>query len=265
MSRPVLHIRPRYHRWHVDPGVEWVESNTTWDHLDWRIPLSRVALVLVDVWDRHYLKDTHARAEEIIQQRLRPLVDRCRAAGLPIVHAPSPPQAEAHPNWLRLEGWDRRTWPADEDWPPPEFRQRQGRFADYASPAEPRDPEREEVRAGLRIHPDMQPAAGEPVVSTGEELHLWCRQQGVMFLLYAGFNTNACIVHRDYGTIDMNRRGYAVLVVRDGTTGMESAATHEGLGQTRATILNLEMFGCGSVTCGEIAAGLPGGAGPDPG
>ena len=76
-----LHIRPRYHRWHVDPGVEWVESNTTHDHLDWSIPLSQAALVLVDVWDRHYLKDTHARAEEIIQQRLRPLVDRCRAAG----------------------------------------------------------------------------------------------------------------------------------------------------------------------------------------
>ena len=252
-----LHLRPRYHRWHVDPGVEWVESNTTYDRLDWSIPLSRAALVLVDVWDRHYLKDTHARADEIIRRRLRPLVDRGRSAGLPIVHAPSPPQAEAHPNWLRLEGWDRKPWPDDADWPPPDFRQRKGEYAAYAPPAEPRDPEREGIREGLRIHPEMEPAEGEPVVSTGEELHLWCRGQGVMFLLYAGFNTNACIVHRDYGTIDMNRRGYAVVVVRDGTTGMESADTHAALGQTRGTVLNLEMFGCWSVTCGEIAAGLP--------
>ena len=63
----VLRISPRYHRWHVDPGVEWVEANTGYAHLDWDISLSRAALVLVDVWERHYLKDTEARAEKIIR------------------------------------------------------------------------------------------------------------------------------------------------------------------------------------------------------
>src|SRR5262245_8945151 len=48
-----LHIRPRYHRWHVDPGVRWVETNTRHATLDWVIPLTQAALVLVDVWDRH--------------------------------------------------------------------------------------------------------------------------------------------------------------------------------------------------------------------
>ena len=259
MSDAVLHIRPRYHRWHVDPGVDWLEANTTYAHLDWRIPLSQVALVLLDCWDRHYLKDTEARAEAIIQDTLRPLVDAARGAGLPIVHAPSPQQAQKHPNWLNLDGWDTPGHPDDDAWPPPAFRQRSGVFADYKLPKEPRDAEREAHRAGLTIHPDLQPAEGEAVVATGEELHGWCRAQGVLFLLFAGFNTNACILHRDYGTLDMSRRGYTVLIVRDCTTGMESAETHAELWQTRGAVLLLEMFGRYSVTADELVRGLPGG------
>src|SRR5512137_1839480 len=43
-----LHIHPRYHRWFVDPGVEWIETNTGYASLDWKIPYSQAALVLVD-------------------------------------------------------------------------------------------------------------------------------------------------------------------------------------------------------------------------
>ena len=259
MSDARLHIRPRYHRWHVDPGVEWLEANTTWAHLDWEIPRRQAALVLLDVWNQHYLKDTEARAEEIVQTRLRPLVEAAREAGLPVVHAPSPPQAQAHPNWLQLPGWDRAPHPDDEHWPPAAFRQRQGEYAGYRLPDEPRDAEREAHRAGLRLHPDVQPAEGEPVVATGEELHLWCRDQGILFLLFAGFNTNACILHRDYGTLDMSRRGYTVLIVRDATTGMEAAHTYAFLGQTEGAILLLEMFGRYSVTSAEVVSGLAAG------
>ncbi len=73
-SEACLHIKPRYYRWHVDPGVEWVETNTDHATLDWTIPLSQTALVLVDVWDHHYLLDTEARAEAIIADKLVPLM-----------------------------------------------------------------------------------------------------------------------------------------------------------------------------------------------
>src|SRR6516165_1597400 len=67
-----LHVRPRYHRWHVDPGVEWIETNTGYAQLDWTIPFNQAALVLVDVWDRHYLKDTEARGEAVVDDKLLP-------------------------------------------------------------------------------------------------------------------------------------------------------------------------------------------------
>src|SRR5690606_38823113 len=98
----MLNVRPRYHRWHVDPGVEWLETNTGYAHLDWSIPLPQTALVLVDVWQRHYLKDTEERGEKIIQNKLIPLVNTCRKYNMRVIHAPSPSVAKKHPNWVNL-------------------------------------------------------------------------------------------------------------------------------------------------------------------
>jgi len=251
-----LHIRPRYYRWYVDPGVEWVEIHTGYAHLDWEIPLSQAALVLVDVWDRHYLKDTAARAEEIVQQKIRPLLSVCREAGLQIIHAPAPDQAKKHPAWVRLIGEEEPTGEPEEDWPPREFRSKSGAYQEYAHPEEPREEERKKLRAGLTMHHAVQPEGEEVVIATGEELHRYCKQQGILFLFYLGFNTNACVLLRDYGTLAMGRRGYEIIIVRDCTTGMESFETHEALGQTRGAILFLEMFGKYSVTSEDLIAGL---------
>ena len=97
-----LDVRPRYHRWHVDPGVEWLEKNTGYAQLDWSIPLSQTALVLVDVWQRHYLKDTEERGEAVIDNQLVPMLASCRQYGMNIIHAPSPGVAKQHPNWVKL-------------------------------------------------------------------------------------------------------------------------------------------------------------------
>ncbi len=261
-SSPQLQIKPRYHRWHVDPGVEWVETNTRPATLDWSIPLSQAALILVDVWDRHYLLDTQARAEKAINDKLVPLLGACRKAGLPIIHAPSPSQAKSHPNWVghtrdASASGEPAPAPKGDDWPPREFRAKSGPFRAYGRPDEPRAAELARLRAGLTIHPKVRPAGDEPVIATGEVLHRLCKQRGILFLLFAGFNTNACILVRDYGTLAMSERGYEVILIRDCTTGMESADSHPTLAQTQGAILLLEMFGQYSITSNEIRAGLP--------
>lgn len=254
-SRRTLRVRPRYYRWHVDPGIEWLEANTDYAQLDWTIPLEQAALVLVDVWDRHYLKDAAARAETIINQRFVPLLAGCRSAGLKIIHAPSPPQAQRHPNWIGADRKLERSAVAS-DWPPGEFRSKSGQFAAYARPVEPREPELAQLRSGLKIHQKVQPVGSEPVIATGDELHDLCRQAGILFLFFAGFNTNACILVRDYGTLAMSQRGYEVILLRDCTTGMESRETLPSLGQTNGAILFLEMFGQYSTTSNELLAGI---------
>ena len=101
----------------------------------------------------------------------------------------------------------------------------------------------------------MRPEGTDVVVATGDELHRYCRQKGVHFLFYVGFNTNACILLRDYGTLEMGKRGYGIIIVRDCTTGMESSETHDQLSQTRGAVLFLEMFGNFSTTSEDLIAG----------
>ncbi|MEZ6076957.1 MAG: hypothetical protein R3C56_15210 [Pirellulaceae bacterium] len=158
------------------------------------IPLPQVALVLVDVWDHHYLKDTEARTERVIDENLLPLLTACRSAGLSVIHAPSPAQAMQHPNWSRRDE-DQSAAPHDS-WPPPEFRSKSGPYQAYRRPGEARQPELQQLSATRQLHPKIQPMAGEVVVATGSELHHHCKQQGILFLLFAGFNTNACILAR---------------------------------------------------------------------
>jgi nicotinamidase-related amidase len=250
----LLHIKPRYHRWHVDPGVEWLETNTGYATLDWTIPLSQTALVLVDVWQRHYLKDTEERAEKIIQKNLVPLVDACRKEGMKVIHAPSSHVARQHPNWVKLVRPDEPLTKRD-NWPPEDFKHLAGEYKGYSRPHEPREAERQSLPE-LTFHPQIVPVSDEAVVANGEELHRYCKQNGILFLFFAGFNTNACILSRDYGTIQMSNRGYQVILVRDCTTGMETRDTQPTMSQTQGAILLLEMFGQHSITSEELIAGF---------
>jgi len=251
-----IHIRPRYYRWHVDPGVEWVETNTGYAQLDWEIPISQAGLVLVDVWDRHYLKDTEARAEAIIKEKIVPLVSACREAGLQIIHAPSPKLAKEHPAWVQLIEDKSASGSRSEDWPPADFRSKSGVYKAYARPVEPREEERSKHVSALTMHPLVQPEGDDVVIATGQELHRYCKQKGILFLFYLGFNTNACILLRDYGTLRMHERGYEIIIVRDCGTGMESFETHDQLWQTRGAILFLEMFRKYSISSEELMSGI---------
>ena len=251
-----LHIRPRYYRWHVDPGVSWEEKNTDYAYLDWRVPLSQSALVLVDVWEEHYLKEPAQRADAIVEARIVPLLAACREAGLRLIHAPAPGLAEHHPAWVKLIDDPSKPAASGETWPPREFKSKSGAYAAYARPEEPREPEIVEMRSRRRMHPLVHVEDGEVVIYNGEELHRYCEREGILFLFFLGFNTNACILLRDYGTIEMSKRGYEVIILRDCGTGMESFESQDGLWQTRGAILFLEMFGKYSVTSTEMIEGL---------
>jgi nicotinamidase-related amidase len=251
-----LSVKPRYYRWHVDLGVEWVETNTNYGFVDWGIPLSQAALVLVDVWDRHYLKDTDARAEAIIQQKYPPLLNAARQAGLRVIHAPDPIQAKKYPDLRPNVGIEDLEIKRPSEWPPAAFRLKTEEYKSFAQPFEPREKERSDYVTPRTVHPLAEPTGEDVVIATGEELHRYCQQQQILFLFFLGFNTNACILLRDYGTIEMSKRGYEVIIVRDCTTGMESCETHDQLSQTRGTILFLEMFGKYSILSEELIAGL---------
>ncbi|HUX94247.1 MAG TPA: isochorismatase family protein [Bacteroidales bacterium] len=249
-----ISVKPRYYRWHVDKGMDWIEANTGYARLNWKIPVSQAAVVLVDVWQRHYIKDPEARAEVIINERMLPLLRKLRKSGIKIIHAPSPEVAVTHPNWVRIQTKEQ-VFAKHDVWPPAEFLSSKGNFKPFEMPSEPMEEVRNKMEP-LTFHPKVLPQQGEPVVANGAELHEYLKQNKLLFLFYAGFNTNACIINRDYGTIRMRDRGYKIILVRDCTTGMESKDTQATLAQTNSTILNLEMFGCFTVTSEDLIDGI---------
>ena len=251
-----LSIHPRYYRWHVDPGIDWSEANTGYDFLDWKIPMDQVALVSLDVWDTHYLRETRDRIQAITAGRISPLLKVARDAGLSIIHAPGSQVALEHTNWVQLIGDDEVEWPVHDDWPPKEFVDRTGPYTALDYPVEPRQPELDQRRKVRKFHPLAEPVGNEPVVANGEELHRYCKEKGLLYLVYFGFNTNYCIVLNDYGTVHMSNRGYTVTLLRDCATGMESFETLPQLGQTRTIIQHLEMSRRFTLTSPELIGAL---------
>jgi len=242
----------------------------------WPIRLNETALVLVDIWDWHSIRTHRERAAELTRSAIVPLVDAARKAGILIIHAPSPEIAVRYEQWLlyagdaaretAVEGLLRRRFgdvlvmsnppgalkpivdsippalkalnPEDSEWPPRDFRERQGEYAAYAKPRPAAW--REAVRR--RDIPEMlRPKPGDYVIASGDQLHRLLKDRKILHLLYAGFATNMCVQNtRDYSMEQMGRRGYNCILLRDCTTGIENASTLDGLLLTKAAILGLE-------------------------
>ena len=259
-SRRIIHVRPRYFRLCTDAGVELAEENFRYNELDWQMPLNEAALICLDVWNYHFARDTFERTDAVTRRKIAPLVGACRRFGLQVIHTPAAPVATKHPNWVRLvdaKKEPRPPWPDSPDWPPEEFRKKEGIYAKYARPHELQEAERFRHRDEQRdFHPAVRPEGSEAVILNGEELHRVCAQRGILRLFYVGFHTNACIVMRDYGTYAMMQRGYDAILVRDCTTGMETHETKNELICTRGTIASLEQFGAYTVTSEELIDAL---------
>jgi nicotinamidase-related amidase len=240
----------RYCQIYPDPRLPPREEHFHHAELVWSLPPEQTALILIDCWDMPRIESHLERSVEIVDQRLAPLAQACREAGVAVLHAPSPQTARKYPQWVRYAGDEtlfEGKWTAPR-WPPADFRTRSGNYAPFAIPHEPRSVmlERQQARRILR---PLAPQPEDYVIATGEQLHRLCRHLEILHLVYAGFAANVCVLYRDYGTRAMARRGYNVILLRDGTCAIESAQTLPEERLLEAAILGIEMFVGTSATC----------------
>ena len=73
-----LKIKVKYSREITDPGTPAIEENFKTGQLQWSIPVSDAALLLVDCWGNYPLKSFSERASEICKNTIRPTADACR-------------------------------------------------------------------------------------------------------------------------------------------------------------------------------------------
>jgi len=250
----------RYSREYTDPDVPCREENFDWHQREITVPADQSALVLVDCWDRHPVVSFVERAERVARERILPVVQPCREAGVTVVHAPSPGVAHKYPQWLAYAANSELFGDGGQaGWPPSEFiRRTQGYTNDpYARPAEPLLEQwlaDDNLFPGMRIMSFLEPGPQDFVVATGEQLHRLCRHREILHLFYAGFAANICVQFRDYGIRAMRDRGYHIILLRDCTTAIEGSHTLDGEWLTQAAIFNIELkVGC-STTSEELQA-----------
>lgn len=259
---PELALDVRHYHFDFQEGQPWREESMH-DLVTTRyFKPEETALVLVDCWDRHYLKSYLERTDQIIREKIVPVVQACHQAGITVVHAPSPAQAKRYPQWLRYAG-DEELFanhtapPAQPEWPPQDFRVRSGDYQQFAKPQGAVVQAWRVIEADQRkIVPELEPQEDEFVIATGRQLHRLLRHRKILHLIYVGFATNMCVVGRDYGMRAMQQRGYNVLLLRDCTTGIEAYDTVEGLALTRAAILEVEMLLGFTSTSDALIAGV---------
>ena len=257
---PTLPIPVRWYPTITAPEVPCREPNGGFLEQTWGLPVDQTALVLVDCWNTHPIETHLENSGQIIEQVIRPLLDACRGVGMTIVHAPSPPQAKLYDRWVRYAGNEELGYSAPVTpseggalWPPAEFRQRSGRYEQYQRPTYLRDVQ--PYLTSRRIVESIAPAGDDFVVATGAQLHRLARHREILHLLYVGFATNMCILHRDYGIIAMHGRGYDCVLLRDGTVGIEAAGTYQERRLTQAAIYQVEMlFGVSSTAAAVVEA-----------
>jgi nicotinamidase-related amidase len=232
----VLNLRVRYFQDSTPPGVPCREENFARREIHMPLPLDQTGLVLVDMWDNHFIESWLERAERVTREAVVPVLEAARATGLTIVHAPSPTVAEKFPQLRR----HRPPAPqAEPDWPPAVFRRREGEYAAFRGPRH--QPPGIRAIPELGMSPYVRVQEGEFVIATGEQLHELCREKGLVHLLYAGFATNWCILNRDYAMRAFARRGYNVILLRQATTGVEFPDTLESCFTTEMAIREIEQ------------------------
>lgn len=244
---PQLAFALRHYHFDFDEGQPWREESMRELDATRAFNPQEMALVLVDCWDRHYLKSYLERTDQIIREKIVPVVDACHSAGITVIHAPSPAQAKRYPQWLQYAGDDDLFTPPppshQPDWPPQQFRVRNGDYQQFAKPPGAVVQAWRVVEADQRrIVQELEPRDDEFVVASGRQLHRLCRHRKILHLIYVGFATNMCVVGRDYGMRAMQQRGYNVILLRDCTTGIEAHDTIETMALTRAAILEVEML-----------------------
>ncbi len=252
----VLDLPSRYYRLFRDEDpVGCSEEDFHYVDETLAIPLREAALVLVDCWNAHYCQSWAARADELIETRIVPVVRAARKAGLIVIHAPTSLVAEKYPQSARFfEDADRERAPrfatVDPEWPPGEFVGRSGRYAGFRREYNPTGWKRHYPQ--LAIAEPLTPTDEDYVVRSGSHLHKVLKRLKVLHLFYAGFATNICLRRRDYGMRAMGERGYNLILLRDCTTAVEAHDTADELLATRVFIQDIETKLAYSTTSSQL-------------
>lgn len=227
------------------------------EQIDESVIPSKGAVIICDMWDRHWCRGASKRVEELAKPIAR-FVDYMRRYGFLIVHCPSNTMGwyAEHPARKRILSVGEapaspplETWcPLDETVEPPlPFDDSDGGCfcQEKCSYCRPYVQENEQIF----IDPERD------VIGDGFEVYSYLRKTGIEKIFYCGVHANICIPGRPFGIRQMTRQGFSCVLVRDLIDVMYNPAMPPYIDHFEAIDLmaqHMDTHWCTSALSGDI-------------
>ena len=216
-----------------------------------RVPTARTALLICDMWDKHWCGAATKRFDALARQ-IAPVVEQARAAGVQVLHCPSETMA------CYADTPQRRRMQAAPSVPMPKPR----KLPDHRYPIEARtnggcgcQPPCRQHRAWSRQTPHIRIAEPDGISDSGVEVYRFLRQRGIDTVIVVGVATNMCIMARPFGIKQMSRWGVRCILVRDLTDTMYVSKDPPHVPHDQGTALmveHIEKYWCPSISSREL-------------
>jgi nicotinamidase-related amidase len=241
----VLHLNLR-------TRVQPFKGSDVWDEVTVRkqFPARETAIILCDVWDKHWCHNASMRCEALAK-KMEPLLATAREQGVLIIHAPSECMDfyKDTPQRKRILAAPRMEPPRPRtviDAPLPIDDKEGG--CDDEKPSKP-------YRAWTRQHPAITIGEEDVISDNGRDVYSFLQQRGIKNLLVMGVHTNMCILNRTFAIKQMTRWGVNGVLVRDLTDSMYDPrkapfVSHEQ--GTELVVQHIEKYWCPSVLSSDL-------------
>jgi nicotinamidase-related amidase len=228
----------------------WVEA-----HFETAIVPSKTAIIITDMWDKHWCKGATHRVG-LIAQKMAPLLEVARGAGILVIHAPSDTMDfyRHAPGRLLAENAPQAT-------PPPELA-----FTEAPLPIDDSDegcdtPGDKPHKAWTRENEALSVAPGDVISDRGAEIYNVLMQHHIDTVLFMGVHANMCILNRSFGVRQLSKWGLRCVLVRDLTDAMYNPASRPFVSHAAGTELvieYIEKYWAPTITSDSLTAALKG-------
>tara|TARA_B100000745_G_scaffold236435_1_gene159574 strand:- start:19 stop:783 length:765 start_codon:yes stop_codon:yes gene_type:complete len=218
---------------------QFVTRESSWDQviIQKAIPISDTAMLLCDLWDKHWCSAAAKRSADIAG-RTNEVVRAARKNGVQIIHSPSGTMDFYVSTNQRIRMVEITKIippePIEISAPPP-------------LPIDDSDGgcDSEESLARsvwTRQHEAIEIGDGDVISDDGEEIYSFMIHSGINNLIVAGVHLNMCVLNRTFGIKKMIGWGINCVLVRDLTDAMYNPGTVPYVTHDRGTDLVIEYI-----------------------
>jgi nicotinamidase-related amidase len=229
------------------------DSAWTQVYFDQTIPTSRSAIVITDMWDKHWCKGATERVGQIAA-KMEPLLKQARAAGILVIHAPSDTMSyyANDPGRLLAENAPKVNPPAGRtiQQPPLPIDDSDG---GCDTPGDVSHQAWKKETSALSLKP------GDVISDKGTEIYNVLQEHHIDTVFFMGVHANMCILNRTFGMRQMDKWGLRGILVRDLTDAMYNPASKPYVSHAAGVDLvvgYIERYAGPTITSSELMAAL---------